>query len=304
MMKKIQNFNMNENTTTINEKKSPFSVFDYNSEYVRRHTIERTGILISDLDREICRTLSVHLVATAELLFREFTNKGYTYTKHDIQWHLKKLSASGHVQKLSFESATGYFSGKAYILAGRGVSLLASEGIRYRLGGYLCELDVFGYKRLLAANQLLIAGKYDNIKVANVAFVEAKNEKEKASIIVRPTAMILDDKDEVVRSFVEVVRRTPTANDDLIDKLVRIIKLYKHRKSNTNVQISDELSVIIVAEDKAHACELADLTKKLSKKISLCFTDDRATYESKDFLYEYCSDKPTGFFSNLISACF
>ena len=85
---KIQNFNINENTTIIDEKKSPFSVFDYDSEYVRRHTVDRyTGILINDLAREICRALSVHLVVTSELLFRLFTNKGYSYTKHEIQWH-------------------------------------------------------------------------------------------------------------------------------------------------------------------------------------------------------------------------
>ncbi len=301
---KIQNLNMKENTTIIDEKKSPFSVFDYDSEYVRRHTVDRpTSILIVDLDREICRALSVHLVVTSELLFRLFTNKGYSYTKHEIQWHLKKLSASGFVQKLSFESATGYFSGKGYIIAGRGVSLLASEGIRYRLGGYLSELDVFGYKRILAANQLLIAGKYDNIKVANVAFVEAKNENQKASIIVRPTAMILDDNDEVVRSFVEVARRTPTANDDLMDKLERVIKLYKHRKSNTNIKIGDELSVIIVAEDKTHAAELADLTSRLGKKIHLYFTYDRATYESNDdFLYEHPKKDHKGFFT-IFAAC-
>ena len=291
-MKKFQNVNMIADTADA-QKKSPFAIYD--GEYVQRYTFRTySGIMLSDIDRDICRALARYLILTSELLYREFANRGLPYTKEDVQRHLAKLARAGYTQKLSFASATGHFAGKAHILAGRGIGWLnAAMGIRYRLGNYLAGLDVVGLKRLLACNQMLICGRYTDFKVANVALVEPRNERERASIIVRPTAICLNERNEAA-CFVEAVRRTPSAREDLINKLERILKLYKSRGAHTNIPIAQDLSVVLVAESASHMCELAVLTRKLARKLPIYFTHDQAIYESTDFLYEYCPEEPRG----------
>lgn len=296
-MKKFQNFIVSENA---NEKKSPFSI--YEGEYVRRYMLDNPpcGIWLADIDKAICKKLSTYLVLSSELLYRAFANEGYTYEKKDIQFHLTKLARSGYVQKLGFESRSGYAAGKAYILAGRGIGLLHSMGIRCRMGGFLAEQSHVGIKRILAANQVLIAGRYDNVHVAGVVLIEAKHEQEKSAYIFRPSATCFDSEGKA-HQFVEVIRRTPTAEADLLDKLERVIQVMK-RKKHANIKIGENVSVLLVAEDHAHMDEIAALTRKISKKLNLLFTYDYAAYATpNDFLYTN-QTKPKGFF-NALAAC-
>ncbi len=300
-MKRIEN--LTTNLFNENEKKSPFAI--YEGEMLKRYKVDRpTGVTITELDEEIVKLLSSHLVLTSELLFRLFNNRGLNYQKNDIQLRLKKLAHSLYVQKISFEDENGgACSSKAYILASRGIYLLNSLGIRYKLGGWLAERDIADIKRLLAVNQLIIAGKYDNIKVANIAFVEPTNEKEKASVIVRPAGIVFNENEEAI-CFIDGVRRNPEANDILVDKLERMTQLYnKSRKVKTNIKISDKLSVIIVAEDYCHMCEIIELftKKRFMNRLTLYFTHDNATNISEDFLYEYTPKKERGFLAGLVA---
>lgn len=301
-MKKIHNYDINNAQHETDIKVSPFSIFE--GERIHRYTVDTPCcIWLTELDKQICIELSKFLVLSSDLLYRLFMNKGLTYEKKEIQNRLQRLGRSGYVQKIGFETDRGgYSAAKAYILLGRGVGLVNSLGIRYKLGGFLAEQDHVGLKRILSANQLLINGKYENSKVGQIVLIEPKSEKEKASCLFRPTAICLNDEGEAYQ-FIESVRRTTTAKADLCDKLERVIKVMKDKK-NANIKISKDVSIIIVAEDYRHLCELTKTTEKFRNKLNILFTYDLAVYSSDDFLYEYCPDKRSGFFKEILAACF
>lgn len=301
-MKEIHNHDINNAQHETDIKVSPFSIFE--GERIHRYTVDNPcGIWLTDLDKQICMALSKFLVLSSDLLYRLFTNQGLTYEKKDIQHRLQRLGHSGYVQKIGFETDCGYSAAKAYILDRRGIGLVNSLGLRYKLGGFLAEQDNVGLKRILSSNQLLINGKYENVKVGQIILIEPKSEKEKASCLFRPTAICLNDEGEAYQ-FIESVRRTATAKADLCDKLERVIKVMKDKK-NANVKISKDVSIIIVAEDYRHLCELIATIEKFRNRLNILFTYDLAVYSSDDYLYEYCSDKRRlGFFKEIFAACF
>ena len=300
-MKKIHNCDINNTQYDTDVKVSPFSIFE--GERIHRYSVDNPcGIWLTELDKQICIELAKFLVLSSDLLYRLFMNQGQTYEKKDIQNRLQRLGRSGYVQKIGFETDYGYSANKAYILLGRGVGLVNSLGIRCKLGGFLSEQDHVGLKRMLSSNQLLISGRYENASVAQIIFIEPKSEKEKASCLFRPTATCLNAEGEAYQ-FIESVRRTTTAKADLCDKLERVIKVMKD-KTNANIKISKDVSIIIVAEDYRHLCELIKTTEKFRNKLNILFTYDLAVYSSDDFLYEYCPDKRSGFFKEILAACF
>lgn len=306
-MKRIHDYDLNTVSTDLNEcevKKSPFSI--YEGEFLHRYVVDNpSGIWITDLDKEICKALSTYLVLTSDLISRLLTNQGHSCEKKEIQHHLKKLTLSGYTQKIVFESDIGFSAAKAYILAGRGIGLLNALGIRYRLGGYLAQLDHIGMKRILSSNQLLINGKYDRMQVSGIVLIEPKDEARKSAYLFRPTATCFNQDGEAYQ-FVDSVRRT-ASEAELSDKLERIVQVYKQRK-NANIKICQNVSVVLVAEDYQHMCELIDQTyKRFGKKLNLKYTYDLAVYscsDPDDFLFEYSPEKKTaGFFAKAIAAC-
>ena len=303
-MKKLHDYDINNTLNAhyaVAQKKSPFSIFE-NERMIRNTNDNPHGILLADIHKKICVALSVHLVITSELLYRLFQSKGLTYEKKDIQRHLSKLERAGYLTTLGFESDTGSFSGKAYVLAGRGYSYLHSMGVCCKMGGFIAEQEVYGIKRLLSANQLIINGSYDNAKVAQVILIEPKNDKEKASSIFRPTATLFNSNGEA-NCFIECVRRSTDAEAELLDKLKRITKVFKKRK-NANVPISKDASVILVGEDEMHMCSLINTTKKYRRNLNLLFTHDLETYScGDDCLYEYCPNKHSVSLGESLAAC-
>lgn len=300
-MKKIYDYDINNARIENDDKVSPFAIFE--GERLNRFSVDRPcGIWLSDVDKEICKSLATYLVLSSDLIYRLLSNKGLPSEKKEIQNHLSKLARSGYVQKIGFETDTGYSAAKAYILLGRGVGLVNSLGVRCKLGGYLAEQDHVGLKRILSSNQLLINGKYDNVKVAGIVLIEPRHECERSTCLFRPTATCFNSSGEACR-FVESVRRTPTDKADLCDKLERMVKVIKARK-NANLVISDDVNVIVVAEDYQHVCELMVATKGFRKKLNILFTFDLAVYSSDDFLYEYCPDKSESIFKKAFAACF
>lgn len=300
-MKKIHNYDINNAQHETDIKVSPFSIFE--GERIHRYTVDNPcGIWLTDLDKQICTALAKYLVLSSDLLYRLFINQGLTYEKKDIQHRLNRLGLSGYVQKIGFVTDHGYSAAKAYILLGRGVGLVNSLGIRCKLGGFLSEQDHVGLKRMLSSNQLLVNGKYENSKVGQIILIEPKNEQQKASCLFRPTAICLNGEGEAYQ-FIESVRRTATTKADLCDKLERVIKVMKDKK-NANIKISKDVSIIVVAEDYRHLCELIATTEKFRNRLNILFTYDLAVYSSDDFLYKYCPDKRSGFFKELFAACF
>ena len=300
-MKKIHNYDINNAQYKTDTKVSPFSIFE--GERIHRYSVDNPcGVWLTDLDKQICTALSKYLVLSSDLLYRILVTQGLTYEKKDIQNRLQRLGHSGYVQKIGFETDHGYSAAKAYVLDRRGIGLVNSLGLRYKLGGLLAEQDHVGLKRILSSNQLLINGKYENVKVGQIILIEPKSEKEKASCLFRPTATCLNAEGEAYQ-FIESVRRTTTAKADLCDKLERVIKVMKD-KTNANIKISKDVSIIIVAEDYRHLCELIKTTEKFRNKLNILFTYDLAVYSSEDFLYEYCPDKRSGFLKEILAACF
>ena len=295
-MKKIYDYDLNAGRYEPDAKRSPFAI--YNGEALRRFSVDRpTGIWLTDLDKEICKALSTYLVLTSDLLYRLFSNQGCSYEKKEIQIRLAKLSQSAYLQKLGFESDSGYSASKAYVLSGRGIGYLNSMGIRYRLGGYLAAQDHVGLKRILAGNQLLIAGICDSVRVSGIVMIEPKNEHERSFHLFRPTATCFNRNNEAYR-FIEAVRRT-TAYEDLQNKLERMVSVHK-RRSRANIRICEEISVVLVAEDYRHMCEMiAKVHKEYGKKLNLLYTYDLAIYSStepEDALFEYSQDRSSNSF--------
>ena len=173
------------------------------------------------------------------------------------------------------------------------------------MSGYLATLGTPEIKKLLACNQLLIKGKFEHTQVAQIVLREPQNPQEKACHIFRPTGAILNDQGKICQ-FVEAVRRTPIAAQELTEKLDRMIKVLSE-KEHANVPIVDKSRLIIVAEDYQHMCDLIRICKPFQKQLNILYTFDLSTYQnedSEDFLYEYLTtDNRWNFFKKALAAC-
>jgi len=303
-MKKIYEYEFKQIGDT-EEKKSPFAA--YENEHITRHIIDYPhGIAIADIHKEILKMLNQYLVLTSDLAFELFVKKGFDYSKSEIQKALYKLKNAAYIQAINFETDSGKSAHKVYLLSFRGIGYLNSLGVRHRMNGYLATLEAHEFKKLLACNQLLIKGKFEHTQVAQIVLREPQNPQEKACHIFRPTGAILNDQGKICQ-FVEAVRRTPAAKEELTNKLDRMIKVL-NEKEHSNIPIVNHPRLILIAEDRQHMYELVRFCESFKKTIDIVYSYDRAIYSSpEDFLYEYepvTNRRSFNFFKKALAACF
>lgn len=307
-MKKIYDYELNQAQSQYDkdEKKSPFAI--YEDEYAARKVVDRpTGIITNELHKHICTALAKYLVLTSDLLKRLFNNNGLLYDKEQIQKSLRQLKQSAFIQAINFENSSGGRSShNAYVLGFRGTGYVNALGIHLRMGNYIAACDAAQLKKILACNQLVINGNFEKIQISQIVLREPKNPQEKACHIFRPTGTILNTKGEICQ-FIESVRRTPTAQEDMINKIERMLKVFKE-KEYANVQITNNPRLIVIGEDYQHICELIRACEPFRKKLDIVYSYDLAIYSSQnseDFLYEYiAADNRWNFFRKTLAACF
>jgi hypothetical protein len=137
-------------------------------------------------------------------------------------------------------------------------------------------------------------------QTAPIVLVNPK-DGERSTLMFRPQ-MVIYNEDKAVE-FVESVRQA-TKPEELLEKLDRMIATLS--KKNLNISVADHYKTVLVCEDYDHMlATMAYTSHRKYKSLNLVYTYDLASYNNpSDCLYEYTPKRPTGFFSNLVSACF
>ena len=179
-------------------------------------------------------------------------------------------------------------------------------GETVRMTQYVSNLNACDAKKLLSAIQygvnqsIVTTSTVFDTQTAPIVFVNPK-DGERSTLMFRPQMAIYNDGEAV--EFIESVRRA-TKPEDLLGKLDRMVATLS--KKNLNISVADHHKTVLVCEDYDHMLSTMVYTShRKYRSLNLVYTYDLASYNNpSDCLYEYTSKSPTGFFSNLISACF
>lgn len=295
----VNNINMN-----IDElgKISPFATRD--DEEIKRFVEESPcGITLQTIDIEIVKLIGKYLILSSKLI-------GMLLPKYDastIKTHMRKLTHSNFIYKAEFcNKDGGRSSAKFYALSTRGRGLLYNLGEHVRMTQYVADLNTCDAKKLLSAiqysvNQSIVTTSTDfDTQTAPIVLVNPK-DGERSTLMFRPQVVIYKEGKAV--ELIESVRQA-TKQEDLIEKLDRMVTTLS--KKNLNVSVADNYKTVLICEDYDHMLStMAYTNQKKYKSLNLVYTYDLATFNSpSDCLYEYTPKKSSGFFSNLISACF
>lgn len=303
MMKTItiltNNINMN-----IDElgKISPFATRE--DEEINRFVVERPcGITLQPIDYEIVKLIGKYLILSSKLIGTLLTE----YDADTIKTHMRKLTHSNFIYMAEFcNNHGGRSSAKFYALSTRGRGLLYNLGEHVRMTQYVAGLTSCDAKKLLSAIQYCVnrsivttATDFDT-QTAPIVLVNPK-DGERSPLMFRPQMVIYNEGKAV--EFIESVRQA-TKPEELIEKLDRMVITLS--KKNLNVSVADNYKTVLICEDYDHMLStMAYTNQKKYKSLNLVYTYDLATFNSpSDCLYEYTPKKPSGFFSNLISAFF
>ena len=293
--------NINMNIDELG-KTSPFAT--RNDESIKRFVEERPcGITLQQIDIEIVKLTGKYLILSSKLIGTLLPE----YDAATIKLHMRKLTHSNFLYKSEFcNKDGGRSSAKFYAVSTRGRGLLYNLGEHVRMTQYVAGLNTCDAKKLLSAiqygvNQSIVTTSADfDTQTAPIVLVNPK-DGERSTLMFRPQ-MVIYNEDKAVE-FVESVRQA-TKPEELLEKLDRMIATLS--KKNLNISVADHYKTVLVCEDYDHMlATMAYTSHRKYKSLNLVYTYDLASYNNpSDCLYEYTPKRPTGFFSNLVSACF
>lgn len=267
-------------------KKSPFSIYPGDSHKLIL-PLKRTS------PSEVDYLLDIGFIGDIENVILTIANNLIYFTSHQAnqllelagikidfkktQYILKKLKDKSFLRQIEFLSENNNekkSSFKAYTLGQHGAGIFYARGSKARLQGYIKEMPTANIKKVLAANQLLIAViQSTNASFESLLCVFDKNDSK--NNIIRPQA-ILQSYNETY--FIECTRRIDGWVENFKERLVRYEKVIEHYDT-LNVKLSKTPRMIFLAEDFEHMLEIQKLTAQYNDIIKI-FTYDLAIYEN------------------------
>jgi len=265
------------------EKKSPFAA--YNGERLNMVSANPAActVRLTDLDELILLTINQMLITTAHLLDRHLHNLGLEGVQiDDIRTALARLSESGFLTKYEFVTPVSKAYSRVYTLGQCGQEFVKSRGQRLRMTGYIASLDALHAKRLLASLQYVISRKYsrtaESVTVAGVVVEQKKEAGAETDRIFRPQVTV-QCSDHTV--FVDAVRRTHRAAEELADKLTRMDETLRCSRY-LNISVKADVYVVIVCESTQHMAEVMEELDEYRLKLcyKLWFTNDAEVFNN------------------------